>query len=437
MKKVLFMMGVATLALASCSQDEVAGVNTDRNSGSEIAFRVRSSKASRAAEITTYNLNDFMVYGFKGDPDEEDVVAYFDGGLPVKFSREANSLLFTSTTPYYYPADGSWLYFAAYAPSNLAGVESFGKRGGIKIDDFTVDADITKQIDLVVANGGSNLEPDEPDQELTFQHALTKVYVSEVRNSDARYKYEIMGVKFGNIHNSGNFEYRGERALVEDETNNGEFRPDGYIQDVIGYGIFWKPTGEQTGDMTYIFDQPIVLDNTATAVDVMSGDDSEAVAGEGTGAFMLIPQQLSKAFLNEDGEFSSSQFASGMTYVAFLVRVTYLVTNEVVYPYAEGVEGISKTFGEGDDAVTYAWAAFPLSSLWAPGSYIDYIVDFSKGAGFVAPGADQQYELKPVLGREIKFTEEVVTWEKGKWTTVDQQSQLGVDVSGGNDPFND
>lgn len=437
MKKILFSIGVLALTLTSCSQEDVLSVN-NTNGSEPIAFRVRSSNPTRAMSYTTYNLDEFMVYGYKGCPDDaEEVSDFFENGDPVKFTREQGGVTFTSAKPYYYPVDGSWLYFAAYAPTTLNTVP-FGKFGGIGLH-YTVNPDITKQEDIIFANGGSNLEPDEPDQELTFQHALTKVFISEVANEDTRYKYEIAGVKFGNIDNTGDYEYRGEKAIVDDGSENGTIREDGYIQDGIGYGIFWKAAGLQTDMIKYILDEPVVLDKNTTRTGLMSGDDA---ADEGKGAFMLIPQQLSKNFEKEDN--TISEFKEGMSYVAFLVRITYLPTGEVIYPYAKGVESISETIGEGEEAATYAWAAFPISSLWIPGSYIDYFVDFSKGAGFVAPGA-AEHEYEPILGREIKFTEEVGIWseddqEYKDWTsgtaiTVDQNNEVGVDQTEVEDPF--
>ncbi|MDE6303854.1 MAG: fimbrillin family protein [Paramuribaculum sp.] len=429
MKKILLMTGIAALTLSSCSQEDVISVN-DKNADNLITFRVRSQKLSRASEFSTYNLDDFMVFGFKGDADEgEELLDYFENGDPLKFTRDG--LLFTSEIPYYYPGDGSWLSFAAYAPSNLKMTKA-DKYGGIKIDNFTVESDITKQIDIIFADGGSNLEPDEPDQELTFKHALSKVYISEVRNSDTRFKYEIMGVKFGNIHNSGNIYYKGEKALNMPEGEiNETFNSDGYIRNGDGR-IALMPTGDQNNDMEYIFNAPIILDKSTTTADVMSGSDTEAVeAADKTGSFMMIPQQLSSAFLNEEGELNSGSFDSGMSYIAFLVRITNLITNEVIYPYAERVEAISKTIGEH----TYAWAAFPVSTLWVPGLYTDYLVDFSKGAGFVAPGADEEIVGRPILGREIKFTITVGEWDNGGWITIDEKNQLGVDVADDEDPF--
>lgn len=445
MKKVFIFMGASALVLSSCSQEDVLSVNNNANVDNAISFHVRSHKQSRSLEYSSYNLDDFMVFGFKGDPDEgETVIDYFAEGKPVKFTREEGGLLFNSETPYYYPTDGSWLYFAAYAPSTLE-MTKFGQFGGITCD-FTVDSDITKQIDIISATGGSNLEKDEPDQELTFQHALTKVYISEIRNSDSRHKYEIMGVKFGNIHNSGKYEYRGEKAYDGDETPNGTFREDGFIQDAIGYGIFWQPTGEQTGDMEYTFSSPIVLDSNATSAELMKGSDTDSDTK--AESFMLMPQQLSKAFLNAEGNLGGLEFDKGMSYIAFLVRITNTITGDVIYPYAKDeygnstVDAISKTI----DGVTYAWAAFPISSIWAPGTYVDYLVDFSEGAGFVAPGASEEVELQPILGRKIKFYVEVDNWGEsedgsstgqGQWITVGQDSELGVDVAGEDDPFGD
>lgn len=436
MKNILFMMGAAALALSSCSQEEVISANNGKNDANLITFRVRSQKPSRAMELSTYNLDDFMVYGFKGCPDDgEEVIPYFLNGEPVKFTREEGGLLFTSATPYYYPTDGSWLYFAAYAPSSLTGF-TIDKFGGLELKNFTINTDITKQLDLIFANGGSNLEPDEDDQELTFTHALTKVFISKVANDDVRYKYEIVGVKFGNITNTGDYVYRGEKAF-DDEGRNGYFGTDGYIQDYTGYGHFWKPAEAQADEIEYIFDEPVVLDNDNTTQYLMSGDDTANLEG-GKECFMLIPQKLSAKFVNEDGTLEAGKFEKGMTYIAFLVRITNLITNEVIYPYAIDEEtGASKTdaISKEVNGVTYAWAAFPVSSLWVPGSFIDYFVDFSKGAGFVAPGADESIEFTPILGREIKFYEEVFDWTDGTEITVDQSGELGMDVGNADDPF--
>lgn len=434
MKKIFFMMGCSALVLSSCSQEDVLGINNSRHDENAIAFRVRSAKLSRSAEFSTDNLTDFMVYGFKGDPDAGETVSPFFNttGDPVKFSRieEDGVYIFTSNPTYYYPADGSAITMAAYAPSTLTGFTT-DLYGGLK-KNFTVDADMTKQIDLICAEGVT-FGHEDGIQELTFQHTLTKVFVSEVLNDNPDFKYEIIGVKFGNIHNSGNFEYKGQRFVERSEDDQNEvFGSDGYIADGGGK-IFWKPAGEPTAEFSYIFDEPVIVDQDNKRPTIMTGDDT-AENASGKQSFMMVPQQLSADFVNEQGTaLDTGTFQDGIAYIAFLVRITNTVTNDVVYPYAEGVENISETI----DGVTYAWAAFPVCSLWVPGNYVDYFVDFTKGPGFVAPGADEALEYQPILGPEIKFTSDVVGWSQGGWITVDQDNHLTIDHGEFEDPFGD
>ncbi len=422
MKKLMFIAGIAAMTLASCSQEEVLSINPNTNGEKVISFRARTPNASRSVEFSTENLNDFMVYGWLGWPDEafeagEDLTAFFNGGTPVKFTRGEDGV-FTSATPYYYPGDhNSVLYFTAFAPSTLTPTAT--PYGGFKID-YTVKDDIAEQEDIICAEGiyESSAAETDGDMEFDFKHALTKVYVSELRNSNAEFKIEVVGVKFGNIDMSGEMYYCGEKTLDRDSDSQNEvFNEDGFIADGDGR-ILWKPAGEQTGEVEYIFDTPIVLDSTNTSAQVMSGDD----AGKTTNkeAFMMIPQQL-KAEV-EDGTIKS--FNNEDSYIAFLIRITSVTNNRVIYPFADGVTNISQEV----DGVTYAWAAFPVASLWVPGLYVDYLVDFSKGAGYVAPGAEE-YELRPIIGGEVKFTANVFDWNAGANTTIEHDKEITVDVT--------
>lgn len=447
MKKIVFMMACAALTLSSCSQDEVVGVNNGNKADNLITFRTRTPLIPRSQEFTTGNLSEFMVYGFKGYPEDnyeaqKPMDPFFENG-PVLFSDNGSGI-FTSETPYYYPIDGSSLYFVAYAPATLQ-VEPTGDYGGVKIENYTIKSDIEEQEDIIFENGAGHLDYNEGDMELTFKHALTKVFISKLGNSGNPYRYEIMGVRFGNINNTGTYLYRGIKSIEPETDENGTFDSEGYLCDYEGNGHFWKTVGEQTDVIEMIFDEPIILDNEHSSIEFMSGN-----ADDPKGSFMMIPQQLSSTAVN-NGSMEQGAFTNDMSYIAFLVRITntdkeFTNTNEdgeeiteecVVYPYDEGVESISRTFGEGDNAVTYAWAAFPVSSLWVPGSYIDYFVDFSKGAGFVAPGADASVEFKPILNHEIRFIESVGEWRDGSKDTIDQENQLGMDEGNVDDPFGD
>lgn len=455
MKKTLFLMSATALTLVSCSQEEVLNVNRNVADSGTISFRVRTSKIARAQDVTSENLEAFNVFAHKGLFDDlegdETIPAYWDGA--VTFTKNEETGYFESEKPYYWPTDGSWLSFNAYAPVN-AGEVSVNGQGELSIQSFTVNEDIKKQVDLVVADcpyyWAAAIDPvnQAPDGiSLDFEHALSKVYVSAAMNSDDRYKYEVAGVKFGNIVMKADYLYNDfDRGVGPDgEEVDGE---------ALNHQWFAPEDGSGLGDIEYIFDNAIEIDGDTKLMDGVSED----------GSFMMIPQILKSETVKSNDEddtynsVTSYVLKEGVSYIALLIRVTYVGAGEegshIVYPYGHGeVDLISREI----DDKKYAWAAFPIGSPWVAGKYIDYKVDFSKGAGFVAPGAGENfvydpmgdpiedengnqikrlYDYTPILGDVIKFTETVGDWtSQGDENTVDQEFEGVVNVADFEDPF--
>lgn len=438
MKKLLLLTGVAAMTLASCSQEEVLNVNTGNAEANVVSFRVRSRNASRSVEYNTENLQEFKVFGYIGWPEDaydnggDNLIPFFAGGMAETFTRDADGI-FKSATPYYYPGDYNMLYFTAYAPTTLEPVPTH--YGGFKIDEYTVNSDITMQDDIILAETTTDSDAAAEDNEIIFRHALAKVFISELRCSNENLKIEVAGVKFGNVFTSGELQYCGEKPLVHTEQNE-VFNEDGYIADGEGR-IFWKPTGEQTGEFVYLFDAAKVIDKDHKSVSIMTGDDAVTENATHKEAFMMIPQQL-QATVEEDAEGNEiNKFYETDSYIAFLIRVTTVNNSKVIYPFADGVTNITEEI----DGVEYAWAAFPVSSLWVPGHYVDYLVDFSKGVGFVAPGAED-YVLRPILGTVVDFTVSVGTgglngWSQGGFESIEHDNSVRVDVGDFDDPFGD
>ncbi len=454
MKKTMILLGATALTLASCSQEDVLYVN-QKADNNVIAFTARTSKTTRAKDFTTDNLESFMVFGLKGDMNEEspNLTEYF--GQPVEFKKQnvpmadANGVLrdyFTSDTPYYYPTDNSPITVMAFAPTTLTGVAGWTTDGKFTITNYTVKDSIDKQEDIIaewVALWRPTLEEMEDEDiaehwyknDIVFEHALTKVFVSSASNSDTRYKYEVAGVKLGNVAKTGSCV--GRQAFHDDED------PENSDPEGIDNKYFkWTVDENSVGDFTYIFDEPIEISNTGkTSLMSYTGEK---------GSFLMLPQQLKAEIVSENPESESVvqlEMKDGVAYVALLIRITYNQTGEVVYPYAEGVEAITETIGEGDDAVEYAWAAFPVASEWQMQRYVDYYVDFSKGAGYVAPGADSKIEFTPILGEKIIFFENVWSWDPnaeeypvpgGNDVTLTEGAYEGVVNTGSvSDPFGD
>ncbi len=454
MKKTLIIAGLASLTLASCSQEEV--LNVASHSDNAIAFSVRTAKNTRAADITTGSLETFKVFGLYGSIDErvEDESYTMDkyfGGVDFKKTFDSDRIMdvFKSDVPYYYPADGTLVTLIAYAPADLdATVDNKGQI----IVQHEVDEDITKQKDIIFDAFTSGITVTEYEDEesgemveeipeLYFFHNLTKVFVSGAKNTNSRYKYSVAGVKFGNIG------VKGEGTIDKINWQGGSDTPD---------NPEWIITKE--GDRSHIFSQAITIGEDVTPI--MSGDLSSSVAPVGTqergeGSFLMIPQDL--RLKNDDFDYSQSVqslvMKEGHPYIGLLLRITTGSGDEekVIYPFAQGVDNITEEVG----GIKYAWAVFPIATNWIGGTYVDYLVDFSNGAGFVAPGAEGLedpfwadgtmlvLEHKPILGREIKLTESVKSWTdedgdsniQSSEVTIEQGSEAVLDHGSFVDPF--
>lgn len=452
MKKKLFLMSAIALTLASCSQEDVLDFNRNlQGNDGVISFRARTSKSTRAQDITTESLNEFNVFALKGCVDDltgnQTLPEFWKGAETFRLNEETG--YFESETPHYYPTDSHSISFTAYAPTSVADVSVNGQ-GELSIPSFTVNDDITKQVDLIVADCPGNFLDKVFDNEydgalpLDFVHALSKVYVSAAMNSNSEYTYKVAGVKFGNIMKSGRYLY-----------NDFDRGADGTDGEELNHQ--WFPVNNELGDLEVIFDEPIEIDGDTP---LMDGFDEK-------GSFLMIPQQLkSKIVTNDDNDpeynnVISYSFEEGVSYIALLINIMYnkpeTGVNYQAYPYLHGeVDKISQEI----DGVKYAWAAFPIGSPWTAGKYIDYKVDFSKGAGFVPPGAGDvqlyidgqpqyeydedgnqigptyvNFEYKPILGDKIIFTESVGDWNQGDENTVDQQFEGVVNCADMEDPF--
>ncbi|MDE6271478.1 MAG: fimbrillin family protein [Muribaculaceae bacterium] len=443
MKKSLFMLCVAAATLASCSQEDVLDMAANHGADNAINFRARTFKATRGAEVTSESLNSFMVIGLKGDLDavregEGQLSAWWTS--PVEFKRstvegDANGDMqyFRSDTPMYFPSDFSPVSFLAYAPSTLSNVSaSLGQpnaedNGNLLIEGYTVNSDINSQEDIIIDGvGGVQRDDTYPSLDLYFKHALSKVFVSKAKNDNSEYTYKVAGVRFGNIAMTGDCKY------------------DPSAGDGSMHSYFTWTYADQKASVEHKFAKGIEIDGSA---DLMSGAETD-------GSFLLIPQTLPSELASEE---SDQRFLckEGVAYIGLLIQIVQKDDNKVVYPFEKGVDNITETI----DGEKYAWAIFPVGTTWLAGNYVDYQVDFTNGAGFVAPGAEgYDYEgwedgdeesktlhfdlqYKPIFGESIKFTVEICGWDKSYTDSNVQQNgdkeSLEVILDGGavEDPF--
>lgn len=349
MKKTpLFAAAIASLALASCSDQDNLSVAPTSLDPDAIAFR--PAVGSRAIETTNANIADIYVTSFINR-----TKPYFQN---VKFSKGPDSF-FTSADNYVWLSPTDTLQFISISPAP----ESFEETGGefefgdgtMALNNFSIPEQIADQFDFISANAtGVKRENSKTGVELTFDHRLAQVEI-RAKSASKTYNYEVTGARIGRVEYMGSFNFI---------TN--EWTPDD-----------WHDT--QIYDTSFA---PFELTDSAKS---LMGDAGNA---------MLMPQQLTPWDPSGDPDNVARE-----SYISVQVKITRKDTGVQVYPFTSSYQG--------PDNRAYAWASIPLGSNWEAGKKYIYTLDFTDGAGNVDP--DDPTPGEPILG-PIKFKVNVNNW---------------------------
>lgn len=202
MKKQLFLVVVAALAMASCSKDESTGINN----GNAIDFR--AAMQTRASETTMANITNFFVTAL-----DKNNANYFSD---AEFTKDG--AFFTSTPAYYWPSDGSNLSFFAYAPYGGQGIVLSDKTSaGTPSITYTVPTAVADQQDLLVAATSGMAGNTAAAAPLSFAHALTAVRFTtgDDMMSGRITKITLKGVYGSGSHTMGSDSWNGYGATTD------------------------------------------------------------------------------------------------------------------------------------------------------------------------------------------------------------------------------
>lgn len=192
MKKSLLFCGVAALAFASCTQNEVLNVNENRAIGFD-AFVGKPTKA--VTDLTGTSLTKFNVFGD------------FDNGASIVFD---NTLVTSSGTgdllgKTWTPADqaywtiGETYKFGAYSDGNnglTKGSQVSFANGTLTIKGYSVD--VSK--DLIAATKEVTCNSGNETVDLSFKHLLSKIkFTFSTTAVPTAYKLEVTSITFSGI----------------------------------------------------------------------------------------------------------------------------------------------------------------------------------------------------------------------------------------------
>lgn len=382
MKKNLFFLVAASVALASCSNEEVVDFNTD----DAICFRaaVSHNSISRGEETVNGEFNEFYVTAIEDTtPDDETDNNYTELFHDLLFKKTGANGEFISDPVYKWSNKLSLKFFAyGYQAQNGMGkpnVEGsvFGEEVYITpeqatINGFSPQPEIIDQIDLVTAVAQSKKTALNASVSLNFVHVLSEVQVKAKCDTKA-YQIMVKAMKLGNIDNLGQYDFHTNSWTI---TKNNK----------TSYNVSTRADGKP-------------LELVDEELDLSRVDD--------LGYAMLLPQTLT-TFGSSEGFWDVAKpgkTQASAQYIAVLIKI--LARNaETGEPMADAVKFPLNPDHYADEE-NYGWAYIPIHvdkcPDWQKGFRYIYHLDFSNGAGYNEDG-------EQILPSNIQFTADVKEW---------------------------
>lgn len=280
MKKSLFMMGVAAMALASCTQNEVLNVADSRAIGFSNAFVNNGTRSVSDPSLTKATLSNFNVYGFVTNGNNSAQI--FDGTTVTKSTKEGIDKWEYSPAQYW--VKGNTYTFAAIAPASAGNVTDEAVNEGKVTMKVTFTNSDTEQKDLLFAAPAAvSVESDDYNTpvDMTFSHVLSKVKFSFTNSVGEGYSVKVKNVQITNAMTNGTFTVgtSSNTWVASDnnlELNFGNVVADGIDADAIAY----NGTSETYSEKLMIPTESSTSYTVKFTAELLQGeDDSQVVIG--------------------------------------------------------------------------------------------------------------------------------------------------------------
>lgn len=235
MKKHLFLVALAGVALAGCVKNEVeapAAKDVKIGFASPVLNSNVDTKASVYGEIGNHNYpgtsvnytypreESFRIFAVEHSGaltswTDATATAFNNTSISYNSSLDAWAPL-TSEGGFYYWPDNKQLSFAAVSPAELDvdGVAATYGAAGVQIEDFVVDDDPAQQYDLLFSKRETNkTAADMVDTgadyysgiPITFQHALSSIHFSLKKDASVSENVSLVSITLKNAINKATF----------------------------------------------------------------------------------------------------------------------------------------------------------------------------------------------------------------------------------------
>lgn len=394
MKKTLFLLATAAIALASCSSDDTIAENMSLGAANEISFRPFVSAVTRAANAA----------GVKSSFETGDAISVYAEYKAGKyfqdvFTKQAGDAGFTSVNKHYWPTDvgtNNVTFTAIWGSSLLTPALTIGSTAG-NFTGYSPDDEAANQEDILVAKHTSSTK--EAPVPLNFRHALSQIVV-KAKNTNPGLKVTITGVRIGYIKTaSTSFTYTGGVTDTR-ETGAGSGanidQTDWALVDFAG-----SPTTTTANDYKY--------DQTVTSLALIGNTSDTDHDLTDTTPWILLPQNM----IDAAGKYATQKEGTKGTPIPDLAGA-YLALKMTI----ENYNGTAAT----GTIVSEQWCYWPITQAWNPGYKYTYTINVA-GGGYEPEDTDNDKNLDPVLeGTVIVFSPSC---------TIDAWDPQAVSVSGG------
>ena len=276
MKKSLFMMGMAALALASCTNEEVVNIPTSKAIGFD-AFVGNTTKAVTPLDLAGLKGADGGFYVFGGYATVTDV--FNNTKVTWKGNPDGTSGSWAYSPLNYWKVDEMYK-FAAYAPA-INVVPTFSYESGALT--FTgVQSDMDNQKDFIVAqikDPITGLAENNQPISFTFRHALSMIKIKLTNGFREGVKVNVNNdFRIGGINTKGNFVTTFGSAGTWSEVNT----PAAFTDD----GALLSQNGQVYEPEFIVIPQTVAADAVTVSFSVTLTDekDQPVPVDGGTGA---------------------------------------------------------------------------------------------------------------------------------------------------------
>lgn len=194
MKKVLLFSAIATMAMASCSNDQE--IEKSKNNDQFIDFSVLTTRGLPVTSNIDLQGTTFKVWGFTPDG-----TAYLGDSDGVNVSYSSGSWTYSPKKPW--PSEP--LNFVALNPATHDKLTDLNMTASSQTIKYEVTTDVAQQVDVMYAVKQNQTQSSSPVN-LVFKHALAQV-AFKATTTDAKFTAEIGGIEVHNLKNKGTFTF--------------------------------------------------------------------------------------------------------------------------------------------------------------------------------------------------------------------------------------